>query len=486
MLEALKNTANMTYTENGAPTYAGTGSDCLDFFASAGALRSASEEDIIRRFTRAYAENADIAMKTAFFARDIRGGLGERRLFRILERFLADNEPGSMRKNIPHVAEYGRFDDLFILMGTQCEKEMLAFVQKALAEDVDKSKAGEPVSLLGKWLPSVNASNGDAVRMAKRFARAFGMKEAEYRKTLSSLRSRIRIIENNLREKDYTFEYEKQPSKAMLKYRKAFMRNDGERYAAFMQRAAAEPSLLHTGTLAPYDIVAPILKSSSFTEEERLSLDTTWKALEDFTGNENALVIADGSGSMYWGGNPLPAAVAQSLAIYFAERCTGAFHNHFITFSESPRLIEIKGRDIVGKVRYCMGYNECANTDLAGVFDLILKSAISHGLAQKDLPSKLYVITDMEFDYCCEHAEMTNFDYAKDAFRQHGYSLPQVVFWNVQSRNIQQPVRQNEQGVALVSGCTPQIFSMLKNGLLDPYSFMMDVLSSERYSPIAA
>ena len=257
-------------------------------------------------------------------------------------------------------------------------------------------------------------------------------------------------------------------------------------FAGFLQRTEADPSLLHTGTLTPYDIIAPILKNKSLTEDERLSLDATWNALEDFAGEENALVVADGSGSMYWGGNPLPAAVAQSLAIYFAEKSTGAFHNHFITFSERPRLIEIKGRDIVEKVRFCMSYNECANTDIAKVFDLILTSAISYGLSQKDLPSKLYIISDMEFDNCCKHANKTNFEYAKHIFMQHGFILPQVVFWNVQSRNIQQPVEKNEQGVALVSGCSPRIFSMLKNGRLDPYRFMMDVLSSERYSMIAA
>ena len=196
--------------------------------------------------------------------------------------------------------------------------------------------------------------------------------------------------------------------------------------------------------------------------------------------------VVDGSGSMYWGGNPLPAAVAQSLAIYFAEKNTGAFQNHFITFSMQPRLIEIKGRDIVEKVQYCMSYNECANTDLTRVFDLILKAAINSGLSQSDLPAKIYIISDMEFDYCCDHAESTNFAHAKAVFEQHGYSLPQVVFWNVQSRNRQQPVKKNEQGVALVSGCTPQIFAMLKNDRLDPYGFMIDVLSSERYSVIAA
>ncbi|MBQ7503646.1 DUF2828 family protein [bacterium] len=485
MLNALKNNADKTYTENGALTYTGTGSDCLDFFASAGALRSADEEDIIKRFARAYAENADLALKALFFARDIRGGLGERRLFRVLERFLADCEPESVRKNIPYVAEYGRFDDLLCLFGTQCENEMLSYIKGVFAEDMKKLQSGQPVSLLGKWLPSVNASNGRTVRTAKKTAAALGMNCAQYRRALSSLRAAIKIIENNLREKNYTFEYEKQPSKALLKYKKAFIRNDGERYRDFIESASANPSIMHAGTLFPYEIVTHILRAPSLPEEERKAADTAWKALDNFAGNENALAVIDGSGSMY-GGRPVPAAVALSLGIYFAERNTGVFHNHFITFSENPRLIEIKGRDIFAKVKFCVGYNECANTDLAKVFDLILKSAVENKLSQKDMPARLYIISDMEFDSCCKNADMTNFACAKAKFESCGFSLPQVVFWNVQSRNIQQPVKMNEQGAALVSGCTPRLFAMLKEGVLDPYAFMLSALSSERYAAIKA
>ena len=214
-------------------------------------------------------------------------------------------------------------------------------------------------------------------------------------------------------------------------------------------------------------------------------MDITWNALEDFTGDENALVVVDGSGSMYFGGTPLPAAVALSLGIYFAEHNHGSFRNHFITFSSSPVLVQIKGRDIVEKVRYCMSFDDCSNTDLEKVFDLILYTAVKHGLPQRELPAKLYIISDMEFD-CCSHAEMTNFQSAKKKFEAAGYALPQVVFWNVQSRNRQLPVTRNEQGVCLVSGCSAQIFSMLKSDTLNPYDFMMQVLMAERYARITA
>ncbi len=489
MLKFLKRESNRTYTENGANTYVSTRSECLDLFATIGALRNASDEDIINRFVKAYAENAELAMKMLFFARDIRGGLGERRVFKVILKYLAVNEPLSVRKNIENIAEYGRYDDLLALMDTPVEKEASDYIEKTLRADMETlAQDGEDakVSLLAKWLPSINASNRDTVRNAKKIARAMKMTDSEYRKALSALRAQIKIIENNLREKDYSFDYEKQASKALYKYRRAFIRNDGERYSSFIQKAKEDPTVMHTGTLTPYDVIAPVIKRAEITEDERSAMDATWNALENYAGSENSLVVVDGSSSMYWGINTSPAAVAQSLGIYFAERNTGAFHNHFITFSKNPRLVEIKGRDIVEKVRYCMGFNECSNTDLEKTFMLILNTAVRNNLKQSDMPEKLYIISDMEFDMCAKNSGMTNFENAKAEFERHGFKLPQIVFWNVNSRNTQQPVEMNEQGVALVSGCNPQIFSMLKDGNFEPYKFMMSVLSSKRYERIVA
>lgn len=179
MLQYLKNEANLTHTENGAVTYQSTQSECLDLFATIGALRRESDEEITNRFLRAYAENADLAMKTLFFARDVRGGIGERRVFRTILKWLASNEPRSLEKNIQYIAEYGRYDDLLALMGTTCEGKVLQLIKKQLAADFAALEAGESVSLLAKWLPSVNASNEDVIRQAKRIARAMGMNDAQ-------------------------------------------------------------------------------------------------------------------------------------------------------------------------------------------------------------------------------------------------------------------------------------------------------------------
>lgn len=485
MLKFLKKEANMTLTENGAATNRSTGKECLDLFATIGALRRESEQEIAARFLRAYAEDPDLAMKIAFFARDVRGGLGERKVFRAILRWLALNEKASLVRNLPYIAEYGRWDDLLVLLDTPCRTEALARLKKQFDADMAALTDGGDVSLLGKWLPSVNASKTDTVRNAKIVARAFGLTDAEYRRALSALRARIRILENNLREKDYTFDYAKQPSKAMFKYRRAFLRNDGERYGAFMERVKKGEASLHTDTLVPYEIVAPFF-SRSVSNEERAAIDATWNAQEDFTTGENALVVIDGSGSMYAARDPMPAAVALSLGVYFAERNTGAFRNHFITFSENPQLVEIKGGDILDRIRYCHDFNEVANTNIQKVFELILAAAVKNRVPREELPSTVYIISDMEFDYCTSDASLTNFEYAKQLFARHGYTLPRLVFWNVASRNRQQPITVNDRGVALVSGCSPRVFSMVMDGELDPYSYMLSVVDTERYAPIAA
>ena len=231
-LEDLRKEENLTYTENGALTNRSTNSYCLDLFATIGALRNAEDNEIISRFIKAYTEDRNMAMKILFFARDIRGGLGERRAFRSILKWLSLNEADSVRKNIMHVPEYGRFDDLLSLLNGPCEKEMLSFIKEQLDKDLAALKTGDGVSLLAKWLPSVNTSNTDTVKSAKKLAKAMGFSDAEYRKVLVSLRAEIKLMENYLREKDYSFSYEKQPSKALYKYRLAFLRNDRERYSA--------------------------------------------------------------------------------------------------------------------------------------------------------------------------------------------------------------------------------------------------------------
>ena len=497
MLESIKKEVNFTHTENGALTHATSGCACLDLFATIGALRRATPRTIENRFLRAYTEDPDRAMKLLFFARDIRGGLGERKVFRIILRWLAENHPDSIRKNLAQIAEFGRWDDVLALIDTPCEDDAIDLIWHQLEADLKALDLGGEVSLLAKWLPSVNASSEKTVKLAKRIARQLGYNDAEYRKILVKLRSRIRIIENNLRQRDYTFDYSAQPSKAMFKYRRAFRRNDGERYAEFLQKVQKGEATLHADTLMPYELVDPYLKADlwsfrhggymkDISQEERDTLNATWASLPHFGSDENALAVIDTSGSMYCTNSPRPASVALSLGLYFAEHNKGKFANHFITFSQRPRLIELKGDTFTDRLEYAASFSEVANTNIQKVFELILKAAVKNRIPQEEMPETLYIISDMEFDRCADGAEMTNFEYARKLFEKKGYRLPRVVFWNVASRNAQQPVTQNEQGVALVSGCTPRLFSMVAEGRLSPLGYMLEVLNSQRYANIAA
>lgn len=516
MLTYLKQESNLTLTENGALTYRSSQNKCLNFFNGIGASRNSTEDEIIKTFAEAYLENSDMAMKILFFGRDIRGGLGERRVFRLCLQYLARRNPKSVLKNLESVIEFGRYDDVLCLLDTPCEKRVLQLIKEQLEQD----KKGIQVSLLAKWLPSINTSSLQSKRQGKKIAEALGMTECTYRKTLSNLRRKINILENHLREKEYSFSYEKQPSKALFKYKSAFIRNDNDRYMDFLSKVSSGKAVLKTGSLYPYDIIRQIIKEDFslqyhiirqiinegfplqydymndfmqpeeevITEDMRMALDVSWRNLTDYSTTRNSIAVIDGSGSMYQSGagTVRPIDVAVSLGIYFAEHNTGKFANHFITFSETPTLVEIKGDNIVEKAKYAAQFNEVANTDIEKMFDLLLETAVKNQVPQEELPNFLYIISDMEFDCCAKNSSVTNYENAKNKFQEAGYQLPNVVFWNVNCRMKQVPVRMHDSGTALVSGCTPKIFEMVQEGNLNPMDFMLSIIEGERYSKITA
>lgn len=491
MLNFLKQASNLTHTENGALTHATSDTDCLDLFFRAGGMRAASEQEIADIVLRAFIEDPVKTLKILFYVRDVRGGLGERRFFRIAMQTIAGMEPEAVVRNLSLFSEYGRFDDLCTLLDTPCESAAIEVIRKQLEADRAGMAKGEPISLLAKWLPSVNASAAETVAQGRKLARALGMREHQYRKTLSALRRYTDIIENRLREADYTFDYAKQPSGAMFKYRKAFSRNDGERYAAYLHAVERGEAVLHADTLYPYDIVRACFgtygRPAALSKEERRSLNAAWNNLPVFGSDaENALAVVDGSGSMYMTGvSPRPADVALSLGLYFAEHNQGAFRNHFITFSQQPQLVKIKGKDIAEKVSYCASFNEVANTDLGAVFELILHTAVKHRLKQHDLPKKLYIISDMEFDRCVIGGfDDTLFAQMRRSYAAYGYTLPEIVFWNVASRNRNIPVTRTQTGAALVSGASPAVFDMVIGGEIMPELIMNRIIESERYAKV--
>ena len=490
MLEYLKKESegNLTYTENGALTHSTSGKACLDLFFRAGAMRGQDGKTIYECFSKAFQESPEIAMKILFFARDVRGGLGERSFFRTVMRKLSYDAPEAVERNIPYIAEYGRYDDLLCLVGTNCSKSVYELIKSQLNKDIADMKENKSVSLLAKWLPSVNASSAETRKLGMKIAEKLGMTNTEYRKTLSALRKHIDIIENYLREVDYSFDYSKQPSGAMFKYRNAFIRNDNERYTEYINGVLAGRETLNASTLYPYQIVRRIVGdyANTMSDEEKLSLDASWKSLPDYENNENAIAVIDGSGSMTCDcGGVSPIDVALSLGIYFAEHSTGPFADHFITFSSNPRLVEIKGSDITAKVKHCLKYNEVADTNLEAVFDLILRTAVKNKLSQDKLPAKIYIISDMEFNYCIYGGNnMTMFNAMRQKYSEHGYKLPDIIFWNVCSHGSNIPVEFSETGAALVSGFSPVIFNMVMGEEISPEYIMNKIILSERYEKI--
>ncbi len=484
MLNELKKEANMTKTANGAAAYRSTQSACLDLFAACGALRHEEKAEIYHKFIRAYAEDPDTAMKILFYARDVRGGLGERNFFRTIIHELSDQKPLSVQKNLKNIPEYGRFDDLLQLLGTQCEKALTEYIREQLQTDLQNLQKGKEVSLLAKWLPSVNTSG--TKEQAKKICKLLHMKEKDYRQTLSLLRAKIDIPETRLCERDYSFDYEKLPSKALFQYRKAFLKHDREYYEKYILDVMQNKKKMNASTLYPYELVRASM--SSAPTELIKPIDAAWNALPDYTDGRNAIAVIDGSGSMYgqYGKNAIrPIEIALSLGLYFAERNKGKFANHFITFSTTPNLVEIKGETLQDKVRYCMSYNEVANTNLCAVFNLILRTAVKYQLPQSEMPELIYIISDMEFDIGVD-PHKTPLETARKYYEQYGYRLPQIIYWNVCAYRAQFPVDMNEKGVALFSGYSPSLFRQAMSCDITPFGMMKSILSSERYRDICA
>ena len=497
-LNALEQKASETRTLNGAKAYSSTGDACLDLFSVAGGMRYRSQQDQIRLFDRAYIENPELAMKLLFYIRDIRQGMGERQLFRTLIRHVAKTWPESAKKNIHLIPEFGRYDDLFCLLGTKCERTVVDLVRAQLEQDqeaLEARKSGKPdapISLLAKWMPSINTSSARTRGIAQRLMTDLGMDQYSYRKMLSGLRANSCVTERYLTEKKpEKIRYSAVPAGAMLKYRQSFKRRDKERFTAYLSDVSAGKEKIHCETLFPYQILRPYLSGCWGTADPcgKETLEALWENLPREFGNENAISVIDTSGSMYCGfqGNAVtPALIALSLGLYHAERCKGAFHNHFISFESKPHLIEIHGDTLQDKLRYIQRARWGLSTNLEAVFELLLKTAVDSHASQEELPSVLYIVSDMEFNRAVRNPGKSVYDNARERFESFGYTLPAVVFINVNSWQMQAPVRAHQKGAALTSGMGVSTFREKFDGNMTPMSHMLKVLMGKRYEEVHA
>lgn len=492
MLNHLKNEFNEGRTANGAFAYNSTKSFVLDLFSLGGAYRNRTDEEKVQLFSKAFGENPLLALKTLFYLRDILEGQGERQFFRVVLRHLALHNKAVLAKNLHLVPQFGRWDDLWVLLDTDLKQDVVEMVKRQLVAD----KKAERPSLLAKWMPSENASSHVTKRNARIFRQALGGTPKQYRKLLSALRAKINLVETKLSEKDYaSIDYSKLPSKAGLIYRGAFFRNDEERYRDFLDSLTKGEVKVNANTLYPYDIVNKALEGyngknvwswgggRSVTAQDIQLLDAQWKALPDFIGErkENSIAVVDTSGSM--SGTPMNVAI--SLGIYLAERNKGVFHNHFLTFSDRPQLQEIVGGNIVEKVRNLSDASWNGSTNVEAVFRQILSTAVKNNVPQDEMIGKVYIISDMQFNSCTRGADAHIFKTMEQEFARYGYKLPNLVFWNVNAFMSNVPMTMNEVGVQLVSGFSPSIFKQLLSADgKTPYELMLEVIDSDRYKEV--
>lgn len=490
---------NESTTENGAIGYRTTGKNLLNLNFAVSSLRNEDDAEIENRFERAFSENNLYALKWLMMCRDVREGLGERRTPRVIFKYIANCEPKIAKALIPLIPEYGRFDDLYSLFNTKCEKAALEYIKEQFEKDRMNMKANKPISLLAKWLSSENASSKETKRNAKKIRKYLRSSSRSYRKTLSAMRKYLKVVEVDMSAKNWSnINYEAVPSKANLIYKNAFLRNDEERRKAYLESLVKGEVKINSSVNFPHDIVYNYVRGDLYIYD--ISFDDTleelWKALPDLVKeNGNTLVVRDGSGSMTCrvDNNSAVTAleVATALAIYFSEKCSGEFKDKFITFSSHPSIIDLSNcKSLVSKIRRCYAEDDCSNTNIEATFDLILKTALDNNMKQDEMPKTVLIISDMEFDsatYNYNNGRAVNeklFATIGEKFKNAGYKLPRLVFWNVNSRTETIPVKENELGVALVSGFSVNVCKMVLSGELDPYKCLIEQLNTERYQPV--
>lgn len=499
-MKTMNQVNNFAYTENHALTHKTTGSKVMDLFGLGAAYRKRSDEDCILLFKNAYEEDPLLALKCLFYISDCRGGQGERRFFRVVFKWLCKNYPEVALKNLEQIPVYRRWDDLiYATEGTRLEEPAFTLIKYQLNLDMQSKTP----SLCAKWMPSQNASSKETKRLGYKLANFLKMTSKEYRKTLSILRERIKVLETLMSQNRWDeIEFDKIPSKAGLIYKNAFAHKEvtAARYKAFMESKATK---VNAGTLYPYEIVAKAINRTSnwgwnynnndLSAVDRQALEKYWENLPEYFKDcpeQNMLCVVDTSGSMCGSEASAPINVAISLGMYAAERAGGPFKNCYISFSSRPQLINIEGVDFVDKVRRIYRTNLCENTNLVATFDMLLAIADRPDVKEEDVPNSIVVISDMEIDsasYSYNYHGWTKDNMATEMERvrqkwiKHGHKPPRLTYWNVQARH--NNILDLGPNVSYVSGMSPSIFTQIMTGK-SGWDLMVETLMSDRYAAI--
>lgn len=478
---------NNTRTENNMTTHSTSGNALVDFFGFAGAARKHSAQVKQEYFARAFGENPDYAMKLLFWARDVRGGAGERQLFRDIAAALAIAYPESLYKNVPNIPEYGRWDDLLELFDTELENAALRVISTALKEGN---------GLCAKWMPR----KGPKANTLRAYLQ---LSPKQYRKMLVKLTN---VVETFMCNNEFeAIDYGKLPSLASARYQKAFLRRDPIGYTDYINSLKKGEVKINAGAIYPYDVI------KSLKNGNKDVANAQWKVLPDYlegSENKNILPVVDTSGSMETkvSGKTTAMDISISLGMYLAERNRGAFKDHFITFSSKPALQRLMG-DLIFRYYQLRRADWSMNTNIEATFDLILNQALKFNVPQSDMPDQILIISDMQFDQCTggrtygwgkysfNQFNSTNpnaLQMIKSKYVAAGYKCPEVIFWNVNARADQSPVKVTDSGVALVSGFSPAIMKHVLAATdlteinITPYDIMMEVINHPRYANIRA
>lgn len=489
-VKAAKDNSIHKLTENGAFAYSSTnGGALLDLFGVVGALRSREDYVITEKFAEAYSENPELAMRLMFYARNVRGGLGERRTFRLMLKWLCRNHKELAIANIPNVAEFGRFDDLYEYLDTPAEKEMWNWVFARLNDDYEKMLANKPISLLAKWLKSINTSSAESRELARRTITGLGFKsERQYRKVLARMREYLKVTEHQMSAQEWNkINYSQVPAYAIKNYGSAFAKHDFDRWNAYLNALKNNEKgvKVNASTLYPYDLVEKITNRSFWTMDFKYDelVEQQWKALPNYVGDgANVLVMADVSGSM--SGRPMATSIG--LANYFAQRNHGAFEGLYLTFTDTPRFITVRKNEslcsMCKRAFTDVGYN--TNLDLA--FERVYHTAVDNHVPAEDMPRALVVISDMEIDNYLSRNNLDFLDKWKNRFKSAGYEMPQLVCWNVAARNDTFLSTAQKSKMKYLSGSSASTFRDLLNTLNceSAYEAMVKVLMNPMYDKV--
>lgn len=522
MMTELKQTLdtvnNMQETTNGALGYSTSGMELVDLnFAVPSNHNNVSEKDKVK-FIKALNENLMDTVKWMFYLRDIREGLGERDSFVMLYLTLYNHNLETALKVLPLIPVYGRWKDVIDILDCSNDDGNLsgtiyALLEKQLLEDCENMENGKSVSLLAKWMPSINSTK-KARRLAKRICRNLNLLFVEYRKLLAALRQYLDVTEVKTCGRNWNMvDYNRVSSNANSRYLNAFMKHDEERrkkYLADLAKPVPVGAVMHASNLYPYEVYAKynlhgyprdIINGNPEAVADP-GVEALWANLKNVETTGNTMVVCDGSGSMEGrinGSSTMAIDVARSLGIFFSERATGEFKDKVIEFSAYPRYIDLSEcKTLADKYNTMCKYADCSNTNLEKVFDLILMTAIDNKLSQEELPQRILIVSDMEFDRACEYKGArdgsdhdvimeryrTLFQSIKKRWDTAGYEMPPIVFWNVKSSTNTIPVRANEVGVNLVAGFSVNNVKMILAGELDPWSALKSVIDSERYKAV--